>query len=117
MTYQIVQLHNMVNDEATKNKSLEKQRMVTKLVLAELTEVMTPIVYAIVFAFAYFGPNSSILGNVKNDYWGFKLVENIGYLFQMMFLLFGVDIFSLFVNFVIISTFLAISKAFYSIEA
>ena len=94
MTYQIAQLHNMVNDEATENRSMEKQRMVTKLVLAEVMEGMTLIAYVIVFSFAYFGPNSNISGNVRNDYWGFRQVENIDYLFKMMFLLFGIDTFT-----------------------
>ena len=91
MIYKIVQLHNMVNDETPENGSIEKQRMVRKLALAELTEGMTPIAYAIGFSCAYYGYNSTILGNVKNDYWGYKKVDDIGYLFQMMILLFGFD--------------------------
>ena len=104
MTHKIVQLHNEVNTETTENGIMEKQRMVTKLVLAELTEGMTPIVYAIVFSLAYFGYNGTLLRNVKNDYWGAKPVNDLGYLFQMMLLLFGVDAFSVMVNSFILST-------------
>ena len=42
--------------------------MVNKLVLAELTEGMTPVVYVIGIAMAYYGYNATIIGNVKNGY-------------------------------------------------
>ena len=70
--------------------------MVTGLVLTELTEAITPIVYATVFSMAYYGPNARILGNVNE-------VDDVGYLFQMMLLLFGIDILSLIVNSQILS--------------
>ena len=72
--------------------------MIQKLALAELTEAFTPIVFAIGFSMAYYGPNSTILGNVKNDYWDYQKVENVGHLFRMMLLLFGMDTFCLTIN-------------------
>ena len=93
----------MVNDERNEN-GIMKQRMVTKLALAELTEGITPIVYAIGIAMAYYGSNGHILGNVKNSYWGYNAIEDVGYLFQIMLLLFGADTFSVLVNFVMLST-------------
>ena len=104
MTYKITQLHNVVNGEMTDNRNTEKRRMVTKLALAELTECMTPILYAMMFSFAYYGYNATILGNVKNEYWGYRLVDDVPYLFQMMILLFAVDALSAWVNSFIIST-------------
>ena len=98
MTYQIVQLHNSVNNKTNESENNEKQRMVTKLVLSELTEGMTPVVYGIGIAMAYYGYNSNIIGNVKNGYWGFKPIDDIGYIFQMMLLLLGVDVFSTLIN-------------------
>ena len=74
MTYQIVQWHNKVTDDAIDNGYERKRAMMRPLVLAELTEGLTPLVYATGFAMAYYGPNSTILGNVKNDYWGYKQV-------------------------------------------
>ena len=41
---------------------------------------MAPIAYAIGFSCAYYGYNSTILGNVKNDYWGYEKVEDSRYL-------------------------------------
>ena len=65
MTYKIVQLRNVVNNKTIENACIEKQRIVTKLALAELTEGMAPIVYAVGFSMAYYGCNGTILGNVK----------------------------------------------------
>ena len=105
MTYKIVQLHNMVYDETTTgNRSIEKQRMVTKLALAELTEGIVPIVYAVGFSMAYYGFNGTLLHNVKSDHFESKPVDDIGYLFLMMLLLFGVDILSMLVNSFTLST-------------
>ena len=72
--------------------------MVTELALAELTEGMTPIVYAIGISMAFFGSNSNIIGDVKATYWGYKPIDDIGYLFGMMTLLFGVDVLSTLIN-------------------
>ena len=103
IAYKIVQLHTVVNDEMTVNANMEKQRMVTKLALAELTEGMAPLVYATGFFMAYYGPNGTLLRNVKSNHWGGKTVDDIGYLFQMMLLLFGVDAFSVLANSFILS--------------
>ena len=83
---------------------MEKKGMLRKLALAEITEGMTPIAYAIGFFCAYYGYNGTILGNVKNDYWGYRKVEDIEYLFQMMLLLFGFDALCVLVNSFILSS-------------
>ena len=103
LTYNIVQVHNHVTDYGIEDRSVGQQKIVTKLVLAEVTEGLTPIIYALGFALAYYGPNGSILGSVRNSYWGYEKVDDVGYLFLMMLLLFGVDVFSVFVNYLILS--------------
>ena len=80
------------------NHSGEKRDKVKTLVLAELTEGITPIAYAVGFAMAYYGPNGSILGNIRNSYWGYNEVEDVSHLFLMMSLLFGVDTLCIFLN-------------------
>ena len=95
-TYKIYRFHNMVNDE-------RNEKMVTKLVLAEITEGITPIVYATGITMAYYGSNGHIPGNVKNRFWGYRAVKDVEYLAQIMFLLLGVDILSVLVNFFILS--------------
>ena len=47
------------------------------LILGESLEIIIPIAYLICFVIAYFGPNAEILGNVRNDYWQFKSVDDI----------------------------------------
>ena len=98
MTYKIVRIHKKVENVSFDCENVEKQNYITQLVLAELTEGITPIVYAIGFAMAYYGPNGSILGNVRNDYWGYKKVDDVGYHFLMMLLLFSVDTLSMILN-------------------
>ena len=102
-SYKIVQLHNVVTEETAESAKIERQRMVTELVLAELTEGMTPFAYAIGIAMAYYGYNGTILGNIKNGFWGYKPIDDIGYLFQMMILLFGFDVFSTLINSLVLS--------------
>ena len=79
--------------------------MVTEFALSELTECITPIVYAVGFHMTYYGKNGDILGDVRNGYWGYTPVDDIGYLFQMMLVLFGVDTSITLVNSFILSTF------------
>ena len=94
----------MVNNETTKNMMTAKQKMVANLVLAELTEGMVPVVYALGISTGYYDYNGSIIGNIKNGYWGYQPIDNIGYLFQIMALLFGIDFFSMLINYFVLST-------------
>ena len=61
------------------------------------------------FSLSHFGYNGTIPGNVKNDYWGYRQVDDVWYLFLMMILLFGVDALSAWVNTLILSTFTKLS--------
>ena len=65
--------------------------MVTKLALAEITEGMVPLAYAIGFAMAYFGPCGNLIGNVLCQIWAYQKVTNVGRLFFIQFFLFAVD--------------------------
>ena len=98
MTHQTIKLHNTVTSPENESHALEKQKSITKLVLAELTEGIVPLAYAITFAMAYYGPNATILGNVKNHYWGYEKVDDINHVFVMLFLLFAVDTVSVLFN-------------------
>ena len=111
MTYQIIQRHNKVavQTEKSEDRNRDKDKIVRKLVLAEMTEGITPVVFAIGFAMAYYGPNSDLLGNVKNDYWTYKKVEDAGNLFLTMLLLSAVDTFSMVINSLILIKFANIS--------
>ena len=98
MTCKIVRIYKKVENANFDDENAEKQKAITQLVLAEITEGITPIVYAIGFAMAYYGPNGTILGNVRNNYWGYKKIDDVGYHFLMMLLLFSVDTLSMILN-------------------
>ena len=47
------------------------------LVVEEYFELLIPLVYCGSFVLAYYGPNSEVIGNVRNDYWQYEKVENL----------------------------------------
>ena len=105
MTHQIVKLKNKPMDEDTFLTENIKRRAIHKLILAELVEGLVPLAYAIGFAMAYFGPNGYLLGNVLSDIWAYEKVEDVSALFNIQFLLFGVDCIGVILNTIILSKF------------
>ena len=75
----------------------ESHTGITILILGELIEGLTPLIYGICVAMAYYGPNADILSSVGNNYWSQK-IEDISPLFGTMFILFGVDTISVLFN-------------------
>ena len=61
------------------------------LVLGETLEIIIPLAYMVCFIVAYYGPNAEVLGNIKNDYWQYKAVDDPMDLIQNLLLLVGVD--------------------------
>ena len=60
------------------------------LAVSELVEFQA-ISFVLVIAVAYYGPNSSILGNVSNSYWAFNEIKDIAQTLTNMGTLFLVD--------------------------
>ena len=60
------------------------------LVVYELVEFQA-LSFIFVIAVAFYGPNSSILGNISNNYWAFEAIENINRTLGKMGALFLVD--------------------------
>ena len=60
------------------------------LVVYELVEFQA-LSFILVIAVAFYGPNSSILGNISNNYWAFEEIENINKTLGKMGALFLVD--------------------------
>ena len=56
----------------------EMQKNIQTLVLNETIEVVVPLTYFASFLIAYYGPNSSILGGIGNDYWNYEKIEDLG---------------------------------------
>ena len=93
MAYEIIQLNNQVsNSEERQITHPKKEKVVLKLLLAELVEGLVPMIYAIVFAMAYYGPNGLIMGNILSDTWQYQKVEDAARLFVIQALFFGLDL-------------------------
>ena len=82
---------------------LEKQ--ILKLLMAELTEGLVPISYAIGFAMLYYGPNAHLTGNVLSDLWQYEKVEDVTRLFFIQGILFGVDLLCVTMNAYLVANF------------
>ena len=96
-TYKIIKESKRINTQGIENEITKKNINVTKLILAELIEGLTPIIYGVCVAMAFYGPNAHILSTVGNTYWSEK-IEDIGYLFLVMFGLFAIDTLSAVIN-------------------
>ena len=107
MMYQIIQLNSQVTTGVEQNeaRAQRKDKAILKLVLAELVEGLVPLAYATGFTMAYYGPNGHLVGNVLADLWAYEKVEDVGRLFTIQFLLFGVDCISVIVNMALLSKF------------
>ena len=46
------------------------------MVLSGILEIILPIAYLLCFLAAYYGPNAGVLGNIKNDFWHFKALDD-----------------------------------------
>ena len=75
-----------------KHEELEEQiSSLQHLASYELAEFHAPLSFILMFVVAYYGPNSTLLGNISNDYWGFKPIQNIKETIQNMFTFFLAD--------------------------
>ena len=70
----------------------DKEEAIISLVLNETIEVLVPSAYSITFILAYYGPNASILGNIRNSYWTYEAVRDVGKLFTALCKMFILDL-------------------------
>ena len=76
LSYQIIKLHKKVTTVKNDQAKIDKLKADLKLLLTESTEGLVPLAYAIGFSMAYYGPNGQLIGNVRNDYWGYRKVDD-----------------------------------------
>ena len=97
---QIIQLHQKVavEDGDLEQLNKDKEKAILKLVLAETIEGLAPLVYAIGFAMAYFGPNKNNICNVGSTIWHCKENEDVTSIFLVLFSLFTADTVSMLLN-------------------
>ena len=97
ITYKLIKENKKVNHEVSQNGGRKKYTNVTMLILAELMEGFTPMIYAICMAMAYYGVNAELFINIRSTFWG-RPIENINKIFITMGILFAVDTVSVIVN-------------------
>ena len=97
MTLQIIQDRRKLNGEAIQNENTQGNLKMVKLILTELIEGFTPIIYGTCMTMAYYGPNAHILANVGNTYWS-KKIEDIYSVLGTMAILFGFDTLNVLIN-------------------
>ena len=97
MTRQIIKQYKVVNPEQIASQNRPSCLNTTKIIIAELVEGCTPIIYGVCMLMAYYGPNAGIFSNVGNNYWS-DVIEDISPLYQMMIFLFAVDTFGAAIN-------------------
>ena len=73
--------------------SIEKPiELMQELVINEIVEMMVPVIYLSCICFAYFGPNSHLIGHVGNSYWQYIAIEDFEYTAVMIGIFFMVDV-------------------------
>ena len=98
MSYEIVKLHKKVMTFKNDQAKMDKEKAILKLLLAELSEGLVPLAYAIGFSMAYYGPNGELIGNVRNGYLQHHTVCDASWTLLVMFGLFFVDLICLSLN-------------------
>ena len=89
------------------------------LALVELAEFQAPLAFTLVFIAAYYGPNSHLMGNIGNSYWGYIAIGDVEQALTNMVILFLVDFSSCISSAVILWATCEINlwKAFYELQA
>ena len=88
MAIQIIKEYKQVSNARSEIMNSESNTRITMLILAELVEGFTPIIYGACVVIAYIGPNASLFVNIGSSYWGEK-IEDISSLLVVMSILFG----------------------------
>ena len=96
-TFQIIKEFRRVNDARNANMNTEYDAKLAMLIISELIEGFTPIIYLICIAMAYYGPNDHLFSNIGSSYWGTN-IEDFRPLFATMTLLFAIDTLSILIN-------------------
>ena len=69
--------------------------MAQDMVVVGIVMIVMTIAYVLCLLMAYYGPNGSILGNIRNEYWSFKEIHNLEKLLAGIFKMFAIDVISL----------------------
>lgn len=67
-------------------------RLLQNLAINEMIEVVTPIAYLICLLIAFYGPNSELIGGVRNNHWHHSSIEDISHTITYISIFFMVDL-------------------------
>ena len=96
-TIEIIKEFRQVHETGNVNVNQDIKTKITTLIIAELIEGFTPLIYGTCILMAYYGPNSHLLSNIGRTYWG-EEIKDIRLLFLTMSALFAIDTFSILIN-------------------
>ena len=100
-SYQIIKLHRKTVSKdllETEKIMTEKKEETLQLFAVETVEYLVPLVYTITFLMAFYGPNATILGNIRNSDWQYQEVEDVEHFIGELMKMFFVDLASLAVS-------------------
>ena len=93
--YRIIRLHRSISPGNLLQSILtakKKEDYLRRLILIEMLEVLVPITYVVTVLIAYYGPNADVLGNIRNDYWQYESIDNVGSVVLAVLLMFAIDL-------------------------
>ena len=93
--YRIIRLHRSISPGSLLQSILtakKKEDYLRRLILIEMLEVLVPITYVVTVLIAYYGPNADVLGNIRNDYWQYESIDNVGSVVLAVLLMFAIDL-------------------------
>ena len=80
-----------IDDDEKDSLATEKKERIAMLTTSEFVEAFVPVAYGIAFATAYYGPNVELLRNIKSDYFGGKVLEDVNGFYFPLCLMFAFD--------------------------
>ena len=89
--FEVIRLERKIETQGSERIRIAKQEKVKEIILSEIVEAIIPILYALAFTTAYYGPNGTLIGNVRNGWWGYKEKEDIERFYLVMFQMFSID--------------------------
>ena len=96
-TLQIIKSSRKTTDTGIEIVSLESHKNISTLIIVELIEGFTPLIYGTCILMAFYGPNAKLFANIGNTHWGNE-IEDFSPLYVKMSILFGVDTMSFLMN-------------------
>jgi hypothetical protein len=100
-SYRIITLHRKIvssDGKEAEKVTKEKTEAILRLFAIETVEILAPLTFAITFLIAYYGPNATILGNIRNSDFGNQEVKDVEGFVRELMIMFFVDCGSLIIS-------------------